>query len=139
MSTGKVNIFLVDDNDIDLSVNSKLLGLTDFVGEITTFTSARKFLEELERIEGLAKQPNVLLLDIMMPGMDGFACLDAYSQLPDSIRHHIMVFMLSSSIDRNDIRRAENSPHVIRVLEKPLDVYLLKRLIENNLMDQRQV
>jgi hypothetical protein len=38
--------------------------------------------------------------------------------------------MLSSSIDRNDIRLAESYDLVQRVLEKPLDIYLLKKTLE---------
>jgi hypothetical protein len=39
------------------------------------------------------------------------------------------VFMLSSSIDRNDIKRAESYPMVKRILEKPLDVYQFKQAL----------
>jgi len=137
MSEKLVNIYLVDDNDIDLAVNTKLLRLTDLAGEITSFSSAKKFLDAVGNIPGLSNQTNIVLLDIMMPGMDGFECIEEFGKLPDEVTSLFMVFMLSSSIDRNDIRRAENSKHVIRVLEKPLDVYLLKRLIRDRLQDQQ--
>jgi hypothetical protein len=39
--------------------------------------------------------------------------------------------MLSSSIDRINISKAEKFQIVKRVLEKPLDVYLLKMTLED--------
>jgi hypothetical protein len=39
--------------------------------------------------------------------------------------------MLSSSIDRNAIMKTEKHQIVKRVLEKPLDVYMLKMALED--------
>ncbi|MFM1930946.1 MAG: hypothetical protein RL226_249, partial [Bacteroidota bacterium] len=62
---------------------------------------------------------------------DGFKVLQQFQALPDDFTKSCKVFMLSSSIDRNDIERAEEIPDIIKVLEKPLDVYLLRRLIQD--------
>lgn len=127
----QLNILLVDDNDIDIAVNTKLLKLAEFTDNIYSFSSCRQCLEFIQgNASGLRKKTNVILLDIMMPGMNGFECLDEFAAMPDDLTSHFVIFMLSSSIDRNDIQRAEQSKHVNKVLEKPLDVYLLKRLIE---------
>jgi CheY-like chemotaxis protein len=67
----------------------------------------------------------------MMPLMDGFECLEALEKLDPAIVKNINVFMLSSSIDRNNIMKAEQHAIVKRVLEKPLDVYLLKMALED--------
>ena len=67
----------------------------------------------------------------MMPVMNGFECLEALEMLDASIVKNINVFMLSSSIDRNNIMKAEKHAIVKRVIEKPLDVYLLKMALED--------
>lgn len=129
----ELHIILVDDNDIDIVVNSKLLKLANFSQNISSFNSGRDVLDFLGENESqITNNQNILLLDIQMPIMGGFECLDKIMELSPAIQESLMVFMLSSSIDRNDIERAEKNPAVLKVLEKPLDVYLLKRLVEAN-------
>jgi CheY-like chemotaxis protein len=126
-----LHIYLVDDNDIDIAVNSKLLELANIGKSVRSFGSAVRFLNDLKsNPQNYTGERNILLLDIMMPGMSGFDFLDEFAKLPQEIVRSFSVFMLSSSIDRNDIRRAEATEHVRRVLEKPLDVYLLKKLLQ---------
>ena len=67
----------------------------------------------------------------MMPVMDGFECLAALEKLDPALTQNIHVFMLSSSIDRNNISKAEKFEMVKRVIEKPLDVYNLKMALED--------
>lgn len=126
-----INILLVDDNDIDIVVNTKLLRLANFKGGIQAFHSGNEVISYIrnnrQEYEG---KVNVLLLDIQMPGIDGFETLQLFEAFEAEIKDQFQVFMLSSSIDRNDIIRAESNAIIRKVLEKPLDVYLLRRLIE---------
>ena len=132
IASEQLNILLVDDNDIDIAVNTKLLKLADFTANIYSFNSCKQCLGFIsENAKGLAKKINVVLLDIMMPGMNGFECLIEFDKMNGDVKSSFFIFMLSSSIDRNDIQRAESSTHVRKVLEKPLDVYQLKRLLED--------
>ncbi|NNE55297.1 MAG: response regulator [Flavobacteriales bacterium] len=128
--SSKLNIILVDDNDIDIVVNTKLLKLANITDNVTSFSSCDEtmsyFMENSERIK---ENVNVVLLDIQMPGTDGFQCLEKFAAMSEDLKSSFRIFMLSSSIDRGDIEKAEANPDVIKVLEKPLDVYLLKRLI----------
>lgn len=126
-----INILLVDDNDIDIVVNTKLLRLANFKGGIQSFHSGHEVISYIRNnASSLVEKVNVLLLDIQMPGIDGFETLQLFETFDENIKSTFQVFMLSSSIDRNDIIRAETNPTIRKVLEKPLDVYLLRRLIE---------
>jgi hypothetical protein len=62
--------------------------------------------------------------------MNGFQTMERFNELDAKMTLSFHIFMLSSSIDRNDIKNAEATPRVLQVLEKPLDVYQLRRLIE---------
>jgi CheY-like chemotaxis protein len=128
----QLNVLLVDDNDIDVVVNTKLLRLANLTEHISAFSDGESAIQYMvDNMNDLKGHLNVLLLDIQMPGADGFKVLSDYQNLPDDFKSSCKVFMLSSSIDRNDIERAENIPDIIKVLEKPLDVYLLRRLIQD--------
>ena len=132
MKLSDIHFHLVDDNDIDTSVNMKLLQLGNISNLITTYSSAIKFLAHLkESPEAFSKGRHIVLLDIMMPVMDGFQCLAELEKMDPSFTQNLDVFMLSSSIDRNNISKAEKFAIVKRVIEKPLDVYLLKMALED--------
>lgn len=129
MSELPVRLFLVDDNQIDLIVNEKLLRLARVSDAIHTFQSGRSFLAHIREQQDLHDFRNVVLLDIMMPGFTGFELVEELDRLPEPVRSAFEIYMLSSSIDRRDIRRAGELPLVRKVLEKPLDTWQLKTLL----------
>jgi len=127
-----VKIILVDDNDIDTIVNRKLIEIamiTDLKNVISFsgYSSLIKYLDvELDNIKD---QQVIVLMDIQMPEVDGFGCVDKILEYPEDKVKNFRIFMLTSSIDREDIKRASTINIIERVLEKPLDVYMLKTLI----------
>jgi CheY-like chemotaxis protein len=132
MSTQKkLHVILIDDNEIDRVVNEKLLRLSNVTDNIDCFHSCHAFFaylsDNVDKFEGFQ---NVILLDIQMPRMDGFECIIRMDSFPPEVRSLFKIFMLSSSIDRNDIKKAERNSSVEKVLEKPLDVSLFKKLID---------
>lgn len=131
-NTPHIVFHLVDDNDIDLAVNSKLLELSGISKNIKMYSGATAFLNALEQDPASFQvSKNIVLLDIMMPHINGFDCLDRLSALPHEVHSVLRVYMLSSSIDRRDIQRAESYALVEKVLEKPLDIYALQNYLRN--------
>ena len=136
MNLSNIHFHLVDDNDIDTSVNMKLLQLANISSHVSTYSSAVKFLSTLKENPSIFTEgPNIVLLDIMMPVMDGFECLAELEKIDPMLTQEMHVFMLSSSIDRNNISKAEKFEMVKRVIEKPLDVYTLKMALEDIFSD----
>lgn len=119
----------MDDNIIDIAVNTKLLQIAKISDYIYSYSSAQLFIDFIESDKYDPSSPNVLLLDIMMPTLSGFQCLEKLTEMPKEITKNLKVFMVSSSIDRNDISKANSFDIVEKVLEKPLDVYLLKKYL----------
>lgn len=131
MADKDLNIILVDDNEIDIVVNSKLLKLSNITENIHSFGNCGDALTFFKKnADSIKKMRNIILMDIQMPELDGFECVGKIIELSDDILKSITIYMLSSSIDRNDIKRAEEHPNIDKILEKPLDVYQLKRLLE---------
>ena len=125
-----MQVLLIDDNDIDNAVNAKLLQLAKISDDITTFTDPMKALRHLATVGSTWTSPKHILLDIRMPNMDGFEWLDAFRQLPDDIQNMCRVFILTASINRDELDQADHDATVIALLEKPLDVYVFKQLLD---------
>ncbi len=116
-------VLLVDDNPIDLMINTKTLERYDDSIEVCKASSAQEALQFLQ--EGKCK-PTCMLLDIKMPGMDGFEFLAALKESGQEVKFGI--HMLSSSIDPADLENAEKDPLVNSYIEKPLNLDKLKAI-----------
>lgn len=51
--------------------------------------------------------PDVVFLDLKMPGMDGFGFLSAFADLTFSGKDKIKIFVVSSTINDEDYKRAK--------------------------------
>jgi CheY-like chemotaxis protein len=114
-------VLIVDDSEIDSFINKKLLSKAHFAKEIVEKLSGSAALDFLKNSAVKeAELPEVIFLDIMMPLMDGFAFLDEYEKLPESIKAKCKIIMLSSSESFKDLNRANGSKYVYKFLNKPL-------------------
>lgn len=112
---------LIDDNYIDLKINSKIIVISKLFDEIIQCQSGEEALAYFtSHANEPEKLPNFILLDIQMPEMDGFEFLDNYKLFPPEWKDSCQVAMLSSTLDFGDIRRAEANPYVLKLLKKPL-------------------
>lgn len=120
---GKI-FLLIDDNEIDNIVNAKMLKMSDVVDEVIIKKSGQEALDYLKAQSGNNERivPHVILLDIHMPGMDGFEFLNKFKNLSGEITGKSEVYLLSSSQDSWHLNRAESNPFVKKVLKKPLDI-----------------
>lgn len=66
------------------------------------------------------KLPDVILLDINMPVMDGWDFLEWVTANKPLFAKNIPIFMVSSSIDWRDIERAKSYDSVMDYISKPL-------------------
>jgi len=115
MSRGRV-VVIEDDIDVAATLLDELVG-RDY--EVLTATTAKEGLEVVE-----AWQPDVVLLDVVLPGMSGPELLSVlgrvYPRLP--------VIVLTGTLDPRILTQiAERRP--FHLLHKPYDVEALDRLV----------
>jgi CheY-like chemotaxis protein len=125
-----LSIMIIDDNPTDLFVHERFLVHKKIAHDITKFISAEDALSYLHETKEIEKWPDLILLDIHMPVMNGFDFLahcEKFNQMKKST-----VIMLSSSLDFGDINRVRANPNVLALMEKPFDIEELMSLLTIN-------
>lgn len=121
----KINIYLVDDDPI-FSIIAKVM--LDKMYDGIHFVCLGNGEDALRAIDVCpeADRPTILFLDINMPIMDGWDFLLA---LDKTISYSFPICMMSSSIDPEDRRLANENPRIIDFIEKPFDKERMMGLI----------
>jgi CheY-like chemotaxis protein len=115
------HITLIEDNPIDVFINTKVIEQAELGETISSFPSARPALDYLKDSEEKNLElPELIILDIRMPDMDGFEFLEAFAQFSDVVTQSVKIMMLSSSIDLEDELKARSFASVIDFICKPL-------------------
>lgn len=104
----KKNILLVDDDYVCNFLNQKVLASMGIANTIDTASNGKEALNLLnEYFMGSRAFPDIILLDLSMPVMDGFEFLEAFKKMEMPHKDKISIVIVTSSQDPDDIRRAK--------------------------------
>jgi CheY-like chemotaxis protein len=128
-------IFIVDDDEIyQLFTQKSILRLNKDLS-IFSFVNGRDAIQRLQQnLESNQALPDLILLDINMPVMDGWQFMDAYLSLKQSIPKEITIYIVSSSIAPSDKDKAASYPAIAGFISKPLNLEVLEKLIHFKLV-----
>lgn len=123
--TGEVRrILLVEDNELNSEIACCLLEDAGYTVEV-----AENGQVAVERLGGAAPDAfDLVLMDIQMPVMDGYAAARAIRALPDPLRSTVPIIAVSANAFSEDRKRSLESGMDAH-LAKPLDIHRLERLI----------
>lgn len=110
---------IVDDDPFNNMICSMII--KDALGEEAEVKAFTKPEEGLLFIKENIQGPTILFLDINMPTLSGWEFLEQYDAFGDDVKMHIVVYILSSSLDRRDKDKAATNKYVRGFISKPID------------------
>jgi CheY-like chemotaxis protein len=135
----KLNCILLVDDDIATNfINKKIIQKANIIGHIQVALNGKEALEYLcnkgkfESIENKYPQPQLILLDINMPVMDGWEFIETYRDSDIPNKENIFIVMLSSSFNPADKAKAESMPEISEFRQKPMSKEALLEIIATN-------
>ena len=121
---------LIDDNPLDRFVHKKLLTHYNICKDVVECESGRAALDYLKAEDNPC--PHLILLDLMMPEMNGFDFLKHYAKIHPHMPQKPLLFMVSSTEDDKDMQKAKENEFIFKLLHKPLLPEILLKLINTH-------
>lgn len=131
-------VLLIDDDETTNFLNRRLLERLGVTDNIRTFVNGKQAFDYLYNISNNNYdtnnkdyfQPQLILLDINMPVMDGFEMLDLYERLNTDFRKDIVMAVLTSSTHPQDTETSRK--YAAEYITKPLSIDKLKKLLDKH-------
>lgn len=117
----KSSFLLIEDNLIDQLVIKQLLKKVLYIDPVFIANNGKEGLQWLMDNSKLHK-PLIILLDIQMPVMNGFEFLNEYNKLSVEFKKDIQVYVLSSTLDPDEITEINKNKAVFKLLSKPFPI-----------------
>lgn len=129
--TNKKNILIVDDDRIANFLSEKIISVMGIANTIQSVTNGKEALDVLNRYhDDPLLLPNVIILDLNMPIMDGFQFIETFKELELAGKEKILIIVVTSSNNPGDIAKAA-AFGIKHYLTKPISLESIKSIIED--------
>ncbi|WP_207421408.1 response regulator [Desertivirga brevis] len=121
-------VYVIDDDPIHQKITEILIRKSGAFKKHTAFPGVSSAIEALQLHKNEPENlPDVILLDLNMPVLDGWDFLDQFKDQKAELQKNIQVFIVSSSAIQSEIDRSTQYSFVKEFITKPLDT---QKLIE---------
>lgn len=122
------DVLLVEDDPITIMVCEKIIKMTSFAEKVTSCQNGKLAFDYLLSLTETDMFPEIIFLDINMPVMNGWDFLSALEKVKLSFKELPNIYLLSSTVDPEDYRRAKNFSLVKDFISKPLSKEILEKI-----------
>ena len=129
----KKTIWVVDDDPIYQIIINKIIQRSEMFSEISSYKNGKEAFDSLsEAIDKDGDLPDIILLDINMPVMDGWEFMEALGEIQPKFKRQIIVYIVSSSIAVEDKNTSKTYTNILGYLSKPVSVNDLLLIASND-------
>jgi len=124
---------IIDDNEMDLMIAEWSVNRAFGIKEENIYKKreALKAIDFLRSIDNKEELPDIIILDIRMPEIDGFEFLREFVNCPNQITSHCKILLASAYFSeyRDLFERSKNYPFLITFIDKPLSPEKLHEIL----------
>ncbi|WP_400192178.1 response regulator [Hymenobacter sp. B81] len=126
-------VVLIDDNETTSFLNNRLLQRLDLADNVLSFTNAEQAFAHFwgKPAPSVDEAPDLVFVDLKMPGMDGFEFLNQYNRLSPELREKTVMAVLTTSMHSADTSRVAQYEGV-EYLAKPLTEEKMQKLLDKH-------
>lgn len=122
-------IMIVDDNRHDNFFHQRVIEKAEAASRVIVCSKAVDAINHLKSTPSTTPEyPNLILLDINMPGMNGWDFIDEFKDLEED-KKKVVIVMLTTSSNPDDELRAQKSGIVSDFRSKPLVKSMLDEIL----------
>ncbi|MEO8793813.1 MAG: response regulator [Daejeonella sp.] len=123
-------VFIIDDDSIHQRIAQIMIEKHQLFDQYTSFTEAGRAIEFIKENKNNDQAlPDVILLDLNMPVVDGWDFLDLFENFRQELIKIIRIFIVTSSVDEKDILKSQTYSSVTGFISKPLSPDIIRSTI----------
>jgi CheY-like chemotaxis protein len=124
-------VLLIDDDHITNYLHTIVLQDTGVVQQIQTAETVQDALTLLDAAnQQLTATPDLIFLDLNMPGLNGWDFMDAYQKRKEQYSFNSVIVVLTTSVNPDDSRRANQNKTVAEFRHKPLTNEMVQDIVQ---------
>jgi CheY-like chemotaxis protein len=116
---------IIDDDNVYINLIKKIIDFKKLSENLLVFKNGQEALDYFKPIlENNSSQqfPEIILLDLNMPVMDGWNFLNEFTKIPTHSKIKTTIYIVSSSINPYDVAKAKSYSLVTDYLIKPVRI-----------------
>ena len=122
---------IIDDDNLYVRLLKKIIITRNLCEDLLVFNDGKQSIDYFEALlQNLNedKIPDIIFIDLNMPIMDGWEFIERFTKIEKKFKKVITLYIVSSSIDPADIKRAKSLSNIKDYLIKPTHINELENI-----------